>query len=396
MRPPAYAALLTPEGRGAIAVVRVWGPGALEVADHAFRPLKGRRLAETKAGRTRLGRMGTGEGDEVVAFVVPEEPGRPPEVEVHGHGGVAAVAMVMEALRASGAEIRTSSDWLAWSSVSRLSFEARVDLPRAGTVRVAEMLMEQAAGALDEELRGVVEALAAGETGRAVEAIDGLIERSKVGLRLVGGWSVALAGRPNMGKSRLMNALAGYDRAIVSPTPGTTRDLVTARTAIDGWPVELIDTAGVRETEDPLESLGVERARRRHETADVVVLVLDRSEPLGWSDIDLMSTHQDAVVVANKSDLAAAWSPGEELRGREFVEVSAATGQGVESLVERLGARLVPEPPSAGLGVPFRPSQVARLRRVRSLAGAGRLESARRGLEGLLSKPRAVASRSPG
>ena len=131
--------------------------------------------------------------------------------------------------------------------------------------------------------------------------------RGQVGVRLTTGWRVVIAGRPNVGKSRLLNALAGYQRAIVDPTPGTTRDLVTALTAFDGWPVELVDTAGVRETDDAIERSGIDRTLRQTETADLVLKVLDRSEPLQVDDRTLMSGPGPALLVAGKADLPPAW-----------------------------------------------------------------------------------------
>ena len=118
--------------------------------------------------------------------------------------------------------------------------------------------------------------------------IERLLERERIGSRLISGWKVALAGRPNVGKSRLLNALAGYTRAIVDPMPGTTRDLVTVRTSMDGWPVELADTAGLRASADTIEAEGIRRARAYQAEADLRVLVLDRSEPLTKEDRDLI------------------------------------------------------------------------------------------------------------
>ena len=117
-----------------------------------------------------------------------------------------------------------------------------------------------------------------------------------------------IGGRPNVGKSRLLNALAGFPRAIVDPAPGTTRDVVRYPTSFGGWPVELADTAGLRGTDDLVESLGIERSRREQHQADLVLLVLDRSEPLQAIDRELIATTQGALLVANKSDLPPAWA----------------------------------------------------------------------------------------
>ena len=352
----ARLAVLTPDARGAVAVVRVWGPRALGVAGAAFRPARGQPLADTPAGRPRLGRVGAGLGDEVVAVVVEAEP---PGVEIHCHGGPEPLALVVAALEAAGAERRQPAAWVRASSRSRVEAEARVDLARAPTLRGAEVLLEQAAGALEAEV-ALARALIEADPPRALDALGALLDRWPVGARLVGGFAVALAGRPNVGKSRLLNALAGYERAIVDPTPGTTRDVLTVRTALDGWPVELSDTAGLRDADDPLESAGIARARARHAEADLTLLVLDRASPTTPVDESLLASHPGALVVANKSDLPAAWDVAAVAPGA--VTVSSATGDGLDALADAVGRRLVPAPPTPGAGVPFRPAHARHLR----------------------------------
>ncbi len=175
-----------------------------------------------------------------------------------------------------------------------------------------------------------------------------------MGLRLIDGWRVVLAGRPNVGKSRLLNALAGYGRAIVDPTPGTTRDVVTLQTAFDGWPVELVDTAGLREAADEIEASGVSKARSEHAKADLILLVLDLSMPLTEPDHALIQDFPHALRVANKSDLPAAWEPSRVAA----MPISAEHGDGLDALMAEIVDRLVPNPPRPGAAVPFRVEQV--------------------------------------
>ncbi|MGE5756449.1 MAG: GTPase, partial [Planctomycetaceae bacterium] len=372
---PTRVCVLTPEGRGAVSVVRVWGSRGLEVADAAFRPVRGARLADAPPGRLRLGRMGAGPGDEVVAVVVAGA-GERPEVEVHCHGGPAPVALVVEALVAAGAERRQPVAWVRHEARSTIAAEAQVDLARAPTVRAAEILLEQAQGALEDELRRLLGRL--DDRAAARDGLASLLRRAEVGLRLVSGWRVVLAGRPNVGKSRLLNALAGFERAIVDPTPGTTRDIVTVRTAFDGWPVELADTAGLRTSADAIEASGIALARSRQGEADLVLVVLDRSEPLHEADRALLAAHPRGLVVTNKADLPAAWGPG----GPEVPTISAQRGDGLEALASAIARRLVPDPPPPGSGVPFRPAQARRLDEIRRLLDAGDVGSARRLLTG--------------
>ncbi len=357
--------VLTPEARGALAVIRVWGPRALEIADAVFQPARGLRLSETPRNRPRFGRVGAGSGDEVVAMVFGAEP---PEVEIHGHGGPAAVSLVVEALIAAGAERRQPIAWVRTNARSRTEAEALVELARAPTFRVAEILLEQAQGALEREF-DAIDRQAETDRNGAIERCERLAARASVGLRLISGWSIALAGRPNVGKSRLFNALAGYDRAIVDPSPGTTRDVVTLRTAFDGWPVVIADTAGLRDAPaDAIESAGIELARARHAEADLTLLVVDRSEPLPAFDHALIEDVRAAggLIVGSKSDLPAAW----DALNLADLTVSAHHGEGMERLILEIARRLVPDPPGPGEGLPFRPSHRRRIESVlRGLRG---------------------------
>ena len=154
------------------------------------------------------------------------------------------------------------------------------------------------------------------------------------------GARVAIVGKPNVGKSSLFNALLRAGRAIVTPIPGTTRDLVTETADIDGLRLELVDTAGVRETTDEVESEGVARARRAWTTADLVLVVLDVSCPLEDDDFDLLRETRDAprLVVANKSDLPAAWRAADI--AVPIVSVSSKTGDGLDALRVEIRAAL--------------------------------------------------------
>ena len=279
---------------------------------------------------------------------------------------------MVAALEAEGARFRSPRAWARHSSGSSIRAEAALALASAPTARAAGILLDQVEGAFDEELRRVLHA----DPGSALNRLDSLIDRAKVGLRLVDGWRVVLAGRPNVGKSRLLNALAGYDRAIVDPTPGTTRDVVTAVAAFDGWPVELADTAGLRSTVDPIEAEGVARARDRQRRADLVLVVLDRSEPIDDHDRGILREHPEGLVVANKSDLPGLWDEA----SLGALLVSPERGDGIDRLVEAVAARLVPEAPPAGSGLPFRRLHLRRLMAIRACFRSGREDRGRRSL----------------
>lgn len=385
----AYVSLLTPEGRGAIAVVRVWGRDAISVTSALFRPQRGHALDQTAPGRLRLGRIGDARGDEVVAVVLDAAI---PDVEVQCHGGAAAVELVVAALEKAGAtryDRRRATEHLAGD---RLSADAFFDLAHAPTTRTAEILLDQAQGSLRRALVGLIDTIDQHPVQALVD-VEELIRRAAVGVRLLSGWRVVIAGRPNVGKSRLLNALAGFPRAIVDPAPGTTRDVVTIRTSFGGWPVEIVDTAGLRTTNDAIESLGIAMSHREQARADLVLLVLDRSEPLQSIDRRLLATTAGALPIANKSDLAPAWSVGDiPIDACEIVTVSADRGDGVTSLTAAIGERLVPDPPPVGKAVPFRLAHVDELGQVRTCLLANDRASAVRRLDSMIHGPAHVRS----
>lgn len=377
--------ILTAPGRGAIALIRVRGSLAVRLVDSVFHPHRGKPLVDTAPGRLRLGRMGLGVGDEVVSVRLDADV---PTVEIQCHGGPAAVAAVVGALEAAGA---VPGSGLETASEDRIRAQAIEDLAFAPTLRTASILLDQAHGALSQAIDRLSDQNAAdppsGPDSPLLDQIDGLIRRGEVGTRLRTGWWVAIAGRPNVGKSRLFNALAGFERSIVDPRAGVTRDVVTLRTAFGGWPVELADTAGDRESIEAIEQIGIRRARQHRRDAHLVLLVLDRSERLREIDRHLLETVPRALVVANKSDRPPAWDPP-PCGDREFVPVSAETGEGLARLVGLLEHRLVPEPPEAGSAVPFRPEQVDALAAARvALANADR--------EGFLQRLAGIAGPVP-
>jgi tRNA modification GTPase len=363
--------VLTAEGRGAIAVVRLWGPGALQVADSLFRPHRGGSLASTPAGRLRLGRAGVGRGDEIVAVRLP---GTVPMIEFQGHGGAAAVAAIVGALEGAGAARADRDPGPGASAGDRIREQAMEDLASAPTLNAAEILLDQARGAFSRSLDRLINEAERGPRPDSGE-LDALIRRAGIGLRLLQGWKVVIAGRPNVGKSRLFNALAGFERSIVDAAPGVTRDVVSLRTAFGGWPVDLCDTAGERITGDVVESLGIGRARRERHDADLVILVLDRSEPLQDMDLELLQAMPRALIVANKCDLPASWDVDSvRISGSMVHAVSAETGQSLDELVRVIVPRLIPEAPTSGEAVPFRHEHVRRLEQARDCLVRGDLD----------------------
>lgn len=366
--------LLTPGGRGAVASLLVEGPGAVTAVAGAFYPARGRALAEVALDQIVFGRWESVEhGEEVV--VCRRSASR---VEIHCHGGRVAADAILASLVARGCQ---PVDWRAWIEQSQddpIRAAALIAITSAATERTAAVLWDQQAGALRHALDEIGRLVSRCESAAAVHLIDELLAVANVGLHLLRPWRVVLAGPPNVGKSSLVNALLGYARAIVHDAPGTTRDVVATVTALDGWPIELADTAGLHTSKEPIEISGMALAKHRLAQADLIVWVCDGSLPRSLADEMLSAAWPRALNVWNKCDLLA--NRGE---GRW---TSAATGEGIAALAAAIVDCLIPRPPEPGQAVPFLPQQVEQLRLAREALAASDATSAARHLE-LLAPP---------
>jgi tRNA modification GTPase len=380
-----FAACLTPPGAAAIAVLAVRGPAAWDVVRRRFAPVSVKPLpAEVPepSGPFWLGRFGdpvTG-ADEVVLSVQRRDS---PWVELHCHGGRAVVRMLLDTLQADGVEICTWQELERQTAEDPLQAAALIALAECRTARTAAILLDQFHGALGRALQTVDEALERRDTREAERVLSELMRYAGVGRHLTRPWKVVIAGPPNVGKSSLVNALAGYERCVVSPTPGTTRDVVTTDIALDGWLIELDDTAGLRETDHALEQEGILRAIEAGAAADLLIWIFDASTPLVWDDVP--SPTPPPLYVINKIDLPATW---DLTKAEPALHVSAVTGAGLDALCQKITQALVPHPPSAGQAVPFLPELCDRLFRVWERCAAGDPEGARSSLQQILSTRR--------
>jgi tRNA modification GTPase len=335
--------------------VGVAGSGALAAVERLFVPRGSAPLAERVDGAVVFGRGGDPErGEEVVVVRHSAE-----RLEVHCHGGVAASAAVIASLEALGAVRQPWPEWLAAAGESTIQVEAREALARAGGPKAARILCRQLAGALDAEFARIASLEAAANVAAATAARERLRRAARVGLRLTRPWRVVVAGEVNVGKSSLVNALAGHARSIVSAEPGTTRDVLETRIVLDGWEVDLIDTAGLRgdpgdEPAGPTEAAGIERARAAAASADLVVLCrtgfsLSPDRRTGFSLLE----KSDTLPVLTKCDLA----PPEDHAPCDAIHTSAVTGLGIDEFAAAIVHRLVPEerddPALLGGPVPF-------------------------------------------
>ncbi|MEI6240073.1 MAG: GTPase [Planctomycetia bacterium] len=365
---PVRVALLTPPGRGALAVVGVAGSGALAAVARLFFPRGAAPLVERADGAVVFGRWGDGErGEELVVVRRSAE-----RLEVHCHGGLAASAAVLASFEQLGAVRQSWQDWLTASGASLIEVEAREALARVGGSKAAQILARQLAGALDAEIARIAGLDAAADVAGAVASRDRLRRSARVGLRLTRPWRVVVAGEVNAGKSSLVNALVGHARSIVSAEPGTTRDVLDTRIVLDGWEIDLVDTAGLRDDPaGPTEVAGIARARDAAADADLVLHVVAtgpqacriRSDrPPGLSDRQSWSSvATNRILVFSKCDLAS----GDDAIPLDAIRTSAVTGLGIDALAATIVRRLVPEEhdePDLLLGaVPFTQRQVRAL-----------------------------------
>jgi tRNA modification GTPase len=340
---PNLVTRLTPPGKAAIACLGVAGPQAWQAVRQLFRRPRGLPLPDAPAPRQvyfgTLGDRAAG-ADDVVLFVRAVAPTF--LAEIHCHGGPEVVRLIESLFVAHGLGSVSLEGWN--TRVHGSDRAARLNiLARAVTSRTAAIALDQCEGALERALAAIDADVAAGRVHDATAKTARLRELIPVGEHLCRPWKVAIAGEPNVGKSSLVNALAGFTRSIVAPTPGTTRDVVSTTIALDGWPIELIDTAGLRASGDALEQAGIERGRIESESADLVLRVVDSTA------VEMPVLGSRDLLVINKIDL----KPDCPRRKTGAAVVSARTGEGLGELADQIVNRLVPNPPRPGEAVPL-------------------------------------------
>lgn len=370
------AALLTPIGRGAVATIRLQGNlDSPRLSDIPFRAANGKVLSQQSIGRIVFGQWGQKDADSeeiVVCRVTPQA------LEIHCHGGDVAVQRILQDLQQIGCR---ALDWQGQNQRSRGTFEAECmdALSRATTWKTAEILHEQSSGLLRKSMERFLSLSA--DLTELTSRLDELLRWSSLGIHLSQPWIVVLTGRPNVGKSSLINALLGYERAIVFDQPGTTRDVVTAETAFDGWPVQLTDTAGLRETSEELEAAGIVLTRQKLEIADMRLILIDLSEAPSADDDALLAEWPDAIVVGHKCDLTDQW---QDRLPPHAIRVSSATGEGLVELQKMIVNRLVPQVPPPGTAIPVTLRQIRELQVARTAASTGDIASCRQAVERIL------------
>lgn len=365
------AALLTPRGRGAVATIRLDGDCRLiDDAAGLFAAANGRPLCDQPPSRIVFGHW----GNEVREAVVVCRTGTR-TLEIHCHGGDAAAERILQDLSALGCAVLPWTE-LMTTSAGLFETECLETLSRATTERTAIILHEQRSGILRRALEALLNRAFSADSAphsaslapqpqrqQLMGRIDAMLAWAEFGLHLTRPWRVVVAGRPNVGKSSLINALVGYSRSIVYDQPGTTRDVVTVETALEGWPIRLADTAGIRAGIEPLESAGIARAERVLCDADCRLLLFDVSRPATQDDFRLLADWPDSILVAHKCDLPDVSGSGLPVGAQR---VSSSTGAGIDDLAAALVARLVPNVPPPETPIPVTLRQVELLTAARS------------------------------
>jgi tRNA modification GTPase len=384
-------AIATPPGRGGIGVIRISGPDAAAIAGKLIgrtKPLTPRHATFARIGlsppfspsdRDEKGRSNPRDQVVLTYFVAPASYTGEDVVEISAHGSPVVLGGILRAAMGAGARLAEPGEFTLRAFVNQkidlVQAEAVADLIDAVTPLQARAAFDQLDGtltmaitAIEKDLFDVVAKLEASldfpEEGyhfvapkAASEAIalliariDALLADAARGRMVREGAAVAIVGTPNAGKSSLFNMLLNANRAIVTAIPGTTRDLLTEQADIGGLSLSLIDTAGVRETADVVEREGVARAKAAIDVADLTIVLLDRSRPLGFDDRELLgiTAARPRVVAWNKIDLPPSL-PLEPLDPIEAVAISATTGAGIDRLITAVGAAL-----SKGIGEALR------------------------------------------
>lgn len=362
------AAISTPTGDGGIGIVRLSGSDAIAIADVLFRSSRGVSLSDVDSHTLHYGTIHVQDRqiDEVLVSVMrsPRTYTREDVVEINCHGGIVSTRGILDATLTAGARMAERGEFTKRAFMNgRLSLDqakAVLDIVRAQTALGLEAAVDRLGGrftqaiadlrsAMSEmladleveidypDLEVTIEALAPRIEACAAHVQD-LIVKSESGRLIREGLTIAIVGRPNVGKSTLLNTLLSEERAIVTPIPGTTRDTIEEDASLNGIPVRWIDTAGLRDADHPVEAEGVRRTRGAMDRADLLLLLVDASEAPHSEDAAVLTLESDvpSLLVLNKSDLPTAWEDIPVGPWRAALRVSAKQGTGVESLREEI------------------------------------------------------------
>ncbi|AGB42502.1 tRNA modification GTPase TrmE [Halobacteroides halobius DSM 5150] len=366
------AAISTSVNEGGIGIVRISGPKAIEIADKIFKSIQNKSLADVDSYTAHYGNIIDPKTeqliDEVITLVMkaPKTYTTEDIVEIDCHGGTVILRKILDVVLQQGARLAEPGEFTKRAFLNgRMDLsqaEAVIDLIRSKTEANMEVALDHLEGGLAKKVNDIRQDLVSllahleatidfpedeiddfesneldNRINQVLNKVDNLLETSKRGKILKEGIETAIIGRPNVGKSSLLNALLREKRAIVTEVPGTTRDVIEEVINIGGIPIKIIDTAGIREAKDQVEKIGIERSEKFLDKADLILLVLDMSRELSKEDHDLIAAikNKQAVIIANKLDLEAEVSIDEikEIASdKPLVKTAAIDNQGIDKL----------------------------------------------------------------
>ncbi len=368
------AAIATPPGEGAISIVRLSGDDAVTLADQVF---KGKDLTKVSSHTINYGHFIDPKTREIIDEVMvsvlraPKTFTREDTVEINCHGGIVPTNKILQVLLTNGARLAEPGEFtkraFLHGRIDLAQAESVMDLIRAKTDRSMKAALNQLDGELSQLIRNlrqeILDVLAQVEVNidypeyddveemtskllreKALDVcakIEQLLVTARQGKILREGLATVLVGRPNVGKSSLLNHLLHEDKAIVTDIAGTTRDVIEEYVNVLGVPLKLVDTAGIRETDDRVEKIGVERSRQALDRSDLVILLLNASEPLTTEDIELLQLTQDKkrIIVLNKMDLEPKLDLNELYQyvdKAEVLKTSVLKNEGIRELEEHI------------------------------------------------------------
>lgn len=368
-------AIATALGEGGIAIIRISGDKALDIASKIFKPKSNDDIRNMKSYTMKYGHIYDGETNELIDEVIisfmkgPKSFTAEDTIEINCHGGVVSTNKVLETVIKAGARLAEPGEFTKRAFLNgRIDLsqaEAVMDIITAKTDLAMKSALMQSNGYLSKEINRLREymlnilalvefavdfteddeeidpsiPLKVGESlEKAISEMNGLLKSADEGKLIREGLSLAIVGKPNVGKSSLLNALLRQKRAIVTDIAGTTRDIIEEYINLDGIPVKIIDTAGIRETEDVVEKIGVERSREKIQEADLVLLVLDSSRELDDEDKEIIDSVGDkkCVVILNKIDLECKIDENVISNFENIIKISAKEEIGLSDLKETI------------------------------------------------------------
>lgn len=370
------AAIATAPGEGGIGIIRISGSNSLQVAEEIFKSVSGKKISEYNLRSLIYGDIFDGEKriDEVlVAYMKgPRSYTGEDVVEINCHGGFISVKKILELILTKDVRLAEAGEFTKRAFLNgRIDLsqaEAVIDVIKSKTDKAQEVAQSQLEGSLAKKIRElrnkVTEVLAQlevsidfsdedveditykeiGEKSLELRAeIKKLYDSAESGKILRDGLKTVIIGKPNVGKSSLLNSILGENRAIVTEIPGTTRDVIEEFVNIKGIPLKIVDTAGIRETEDIVEKIGVQKSKESIESADLVIIVLDSSKQLSDEDLEILQSAQSkkTIVLLNKIDLEQVIDESEieKFVGKEnIIKISALKNEGIEQIHDKIEA----------------------------------------------------------